>query len=143
MNSRLPSGAVNAAAGVAGLEHLPQPPLVCVLPRKSCTDGFGVKFETFTGECRHLLIDDFLEQGREIDILSGRADLQTTEQVSDARAMLDHEAVEVAPEAGDPQFVEIQILVPETARSLRPLNARISWFGCRLWLRQASPLDWQ
>jgi hypothetical protein len=47
------------------------------------------------------------------------------EQVSDARALLDREAVEVAPEAGVPQLVEIQILVPETARSLRPLNAGI------------------
>lgn len=47
------------------------------------------------------------------------------EQVSDARALLDREAGEVAPEAGVPQLVEIQILVPETARSLRPLNAGI------------------
>ena len=109
MNRRLPPGAVHAAAGVAGLKPLPRPQLVCIEPRKSFTGGFGVQFEPFADECRLLLADDFLEQGRDIDILSGRVALQFTEQVSGARGLLDHEAVEVAPEAGVPQLVEVQI----------------------------------
>lgn len=34
------------------------------------------------------------------------------EQVSDARGLLDPEAVEVAPETGAPQLVEVQIWRP-------------------------------
>jgi hypothetical protein len=100
MNRRLPPGVVHAVAGVAGLKPLPRPQLICIEPRKSFTGDFGAQFEPFADECRLLLADDFLEQGRDIDILSGRGALQFTEQVSDARELLDHEAVEVAPETG-------------------------------------------
>ncbi len=115
MNRRLPPGAVHAAAGVAGLKPLPRPQLVCIEPRKSFTGGFGVQFEPFADECRLQLAGDFLEQGRDIDILSGRGALQFTEQVSGAPGLLDPEAVEVAPEAGVPQLVEVQFLAPEPA----------------------------
>jgi len=82
MNRRLPPGVVHAVAGVAGLKPLPRPQLICIEPRKSFTGGFGAQFEPFADECRLLLANDFLEQ------------------VSDARGLLDHEAVEVAPETG-------------------------------------------